>query len=424
MSRERAFRIVLVAGLIALLILIIERLWVFSQTLGGVLSTLAGAWFLAFAASPFIDMLHRSLFPSPIVRWVDRRFGAVWARRLAQWRVPYSVAVLVVYVALVVIVAGLATISVAAIIPQATDLIGQLPEISTRIPNLAVDAWVSIAQRFGFSPDSITSVVSAQEISTRATQLAGTVAQQALYIVTGTATLIGQFFLMLILSLYIVNEGKMIQRQVFALLPRAAHDFARALIEAINRAFGGYLRGTVLSAVIRGALSAALFSVFGVSFGIVLALVYAFLSLIPLIGSPVAILIAAIVTLVVRPDAVLPVIIILIIFDQLVAYVIIPRIMRDAVGVPGLIGLLSVTIGVQLFGFWGLVFSIPLMGAVYTLLFEYYLPRKRKAEGLPEVDPELDRMLHPQRPSPKAGLDHARPATTPDPRPNPPLAQK
>ncbi len=416
MNKERIIRIVLILGVVALGIAIIERLWAFGQTLAGVLSTLAGAWFLAFAAHPFIEILHRTLFPIALVKWVERRYGAAPARRLAHWHLPYGLAVLVVYAVMIVIVVGLATISVAAIIPQATDLIARLPEISSRLPSMIVDTWAAIAQQFGFNPDAITSVVSAQEISSRIAQLAGSVAQQALIIVTGTATLIGQFFLMLILSLYIVTEGKLIERQFFALLPGKWHSITHVVMDAVNRSFGGFLRGNVFSSLVRAAFTIALFSVFGVNFGIVLALVYAVLSLIPLIGSPVAILIAAIVTLVVRPDAALPVVIILFVFDQIVAYVIIPRIMSDSVGVPGLIGLLSISIGVQLFGFWGLVFSVPAMGAAYTILFEYYLPRRRRAEGLPESDPELEKLLGVRHRKPSPGLTPKGAPSSPSPQ--------
>jgi predicted PurR-regulated permease PerM len=426
MTRERIVRVLILLGTLAVTIWIIERLWAFSQTLASVVSTLAGAWFLAFAARPFIDVLHRTVFPVSVLRWVSQRYGTDWARRLARWRLPYGLAVAVVYIAMVVVVVGAATISVAAIIPQATDLITRLPDISTRIPSLFVDAWASLAQRFGFDPAIITSVASAQEISSRATQLAGTLAQQSLAIITGTATLIGQFFLMLILSLYIVTEGKLIERQVFILLPTSVHEFGHALIDAVDRAFDGYLRGYIVGGVVRGAFTVALFGIFQVNFGIVLALVYAVLSLIPLIGSPIAILIAAIVTLVVRPDAVLPVVLILFIFDQVVAYVIMPRIMSNTVGVPGLVGLLSISIGVQLFGFWGLIFSVPVMGAVYTLLFEYYLPRRRKAEGLPEVDPEVQTLLHPSRnhPPAAAGQPMSPPPANANPNPNPSLTRK
>jgi predicted PurR-regulated permease PerM len=413
MSRERAVRLLISLGLVALAILIVERLWAFGDTLRSVLSTLAGAWFLAFAARPFIDILHRAIIPAPIVRRVSQRYGHDWARRLARWHLPYGLAVAVVYIAMVVVVAGIATVSVAAVIPQATDLIQRLPDISARLPSLVVDAWASIAQRFGFSPDAITSVVSAQEISSRLAQLAGTAAQQALFIVTGTATLIGQFFLMLILSLYIVTEGRLIERQFFAILPASAHEFFQSLINAIDRAFDGYLRGYIVSAIVRGAFATALFGLFQVNFGVVLALLYAVLSLIPLIGSPVAILIAAIVTLVVRPEAVLPAILILFVFDQLVAYVIMPRILSDTVGVPGLVGLVSISISVQLLGFWGLIFSVPAVGALYIMLFEYYLPRRRKAEGLPATDAEVASLLHGQpRKAPPAGGAGAMPASS------------
>ena len=424
MTRQRLLRILLILGAIALTIVIIERLWAFGETLQSVLSTLAGAWFLAFAVRPFIEALRRTRLPVPLLHWVERRYGARWSRRLAVWRLPYGLAVAAVYIALLVVMIGLATISVAAIIPQATDLIGRLPDISARIPDLIVEAWASIAQRFGIPADSITSVVSTQEISSRVTQLAGTLAQQALIIVTGTATVIGQFTLMLILSLYIVTEGKILERQAFVLLPTSAHEFVHAMIDAVDRAFDGYLRGYIASALVRGAFTVALFSIFGVNFGIVLALTYAVLSLIPLIGSPVAILIVGIVTLMVRPEVALPVVIILFVFDQIVAYVIVPRIMSNTVGVPGLMGLLSITIGVQLFGFWGLIFGVPAMGAIYTMLFEYYLPRLRKSEGLPEYDPALEDILPFKRPKPPQADAPAKPPQSTASNPNPTFTRK
>jgi predicted PurR-regulated permease PerM len=417
MTRQRLLRIVLILGSIALTIVIIERVWAFGETLQSVLSTVAGAWLLAFAVRPYIETLHRAVIPAPVLRWVERQHGAKWARYVARWRLPYGIAVAFVYVMLLVVVVGLATISVAAIIPQTTDLISRLPDIAAGIPNLVVDAWVSVAQRFGFGSNSITSVVSTQEITSRFTQLAGTLAQQTLIFVTGTATVIGQFALMLILSLYIVTEGRLLERQAFTLMPSSMHAFTHTLIDAINRAFDGYLRGYIVSAFLRGIFTVAVLSVFGVSFAVVLALTYAVFSLVPLIGSPIALVLIAGVTAMVRPEAVLPVTIIVFLFDQIVAYVIVPRIMSNTVGVPGLIGLLSITVGVQLFGFWGLIFGVPAMGAVYTMMFEYYLPRRRKSEGLPEYDPALDDILPFKRPRPVTPDNHPPPTrTAPDDR--------
>jgi predicted PurR-regulated permease PerM len=54
--------------------------------------------------------------------------------------------------------------------------------------------------------------------------------------------------------------------------------------------------------------------------------------------------------------------------------------MKDMVGVPGLVALLAISLGVQLLGFWGVIFGVPFAGAVYALLFDFYLPRR---QGLP-----------------------------------------
>jgi hypothetical protein len=121
------------------------------------------------------------------------------------------------------------------------------------------------------------------------------------------------------------------------------------------------------------------------------------LSFIPLIGSPIGIMVATIVALIFQPAAVLPILIILTILDTIVAYGILPVLLSDAVGVPSLIGLISISLGVQLIGFWGLVFSIPLVGAAYAVVFDFYLPRRRKAEGLPEYDPAFTALVYPRR---------------------------
>ena len=81
--REHATRLLILLGMIALIILIIERLWAFGGTLASVLSTLAGAWFLSFTVRPFIEALNRCVFPSFMLRTVEKRFGPDPVRRLA-----------------------------------------------------------------------------------------------------------------------------------------------------------------------------------------------------------------------------------------------------------------------------------------------------------------------------------------------------
>jgi predicted PurR-regulated permease PerM len=128
------------------------------------------------------------------------------------------------------------------------------------------------------------------------------------------------------------------------------------------------------------------------NFGVVVAILAAVLSFIPLVGTPIAILIASIVTFIVKPDAVLPVVIIMLVMDQIVVYALVPKLMSDSVGVPSLLQLLSLGIGLQLLGFWGLIFSVPIAGAVYAVIFDVIMPRVRK-RTLEDIDPELAQMM-------------------------------
>jgi predicted PurR-regulated permease PerM len=224
-------------------------------------------------------------------------------------------------------------------------------------------------------------LISVQEFMLPATQAAGIAASQLLNFAALTASLVGQTFLVIVLSLYIVVEDQVVSRQLMQVLPKRTHETIRAMYSAIDRAFSGYLRGQVVGAFLRGLFTLIVFQFFNVSFGVVVAIVFALLSFLPLIGGPVGIVIAGIVTLIVQPDAVLPVVLLIFAFDQVVAYAVLPRLMQDMVGVPSLVALLAISLGVQLLGFWGLVFGVPIVGAIYAVVFDFYLPRRRAAEG-------------------------------------------
>jgi predicted PurR-regulated permease PerM len=391
-------RIGLTLGIVALVIFIAQQVWAFGQTLGGVLSTLAASWFLALIVRPFIGFLRTSpLVPRFVTAHVRTKYGDSIARRVQAARMPFGVAVAIVYVVVLLLLVGGITIAIAAIVPQATTLIAAVPDFATQLPIQISAFWSDIARRMGLDPNSINQFVSAQDISARIAQLAQLTLSQAVSIATFTAGALGQTFLVIILSLYIVVEDKLIERQFFAIMPRRMHEAMTALIAAVERSFTGYLRGQVLAALIRAVLTFIVFTLFGVNFGIIVGFAYGIVSFIPLIGSPIGILIAVIVALIFQPAAVLPILIILTILDLIVAYGILPTLLSDAVGVPSLIGLISISLGVQLIGFWGLVFSIPLVGAAYAVVFDFYLPRRRKAEGLPEYDPAFNKLVYPRR---------------------------
>ncbi|MDW8350298.1 MAG: AI-2E family transporter [Anaerolineae bacterium] len=400
MGHSRLIRIALILAIIALLLFIAERVWMFGQFIGGVLSTIVAAWFVAFLIRPLVVHLQSGIIPPIVITWLAQHYPALPADKLRLIRLPMSVAVIVAYVIFLVALIGGVTIATATIIPQASELISRIPGFAATLPGLLAEFWVGFAERFGLDPAALEQFIASQNIPGAVTQAAGIAAAQVLNVAALTAGFIGQFFLVLILSLYIVVEDRLLIRQLFMVLPRRTHETAKAMLAAVDRAFSGYLRGQFIGAVLRGLFTLIVFGLFQVKFGVVVAIVFALSSFVPLIGGPIGIAFAIIVALIVNSDAALPVTLLMFAFDQFIAYGVMPRLMKDMVGVPGLVALLAISVGVQLLGFWGVIFGVPFVGAVYALVFDFYLPRRRKAEGLPEASDRPEELVEPMTAQP------------------------
>lgn len=373
---NQLFRFTLSLFSIALIIFILERVYALGHTLSGILSTLVGAFLITLLAQPVVMFLGKGVLPMFVIHWIERRFGKPKAMKALRWRLPYGAAVGITYFAIWFLVTGGISILAAAIVPQATDFVNRFPEIAASFPAQAQNILNNILGFFRISASDLPQIITQEELSSQLRTLAGVAAAQSVSVAAGAANFLGQFFFAFILSVYMSIEGRTLRKQVFDVLPNRAHDAANAFINAIGKAFSGYLGSTFISATILAVTTAIVLGIFNVQFGVVVGIVYGLLSFIPLIGSPIGVLIAVIVSLFFNPSATLLIAIILLAINTLVSYVILPRLLSTSVGVPSLVALTAVSIGTQLFGFWGLIFSVPMMGAVYAIVFDFYLPRR------------------------------------------------
>jgi predicted PurR-regulated permease PerM len=382
-THSKLVRVLLVLAIVALAMFIAERLWMLGAALGNTVSMIAVSWLLGLIVKPSVGYLRGGLVPQFVVRRIERRFGEAAARRAAALRLPFGLAVAIVYLLLLVGIVGGLSYATASILPQAIDLVQRLPEISADLPQILMNAWQTTAPRIGFDPNAlaVNDVISPQDLSTRAAQAAGWLATQAVNLAALTAGALGQIFIILVLSLYVVVEDEFIDAQIFALLPKRWHAAVRRMTATIDRSFKSYLRAQIVSALLHGASAAIVFVAFGLNFGVVVALLFAVLSVVPLVGIPAAILIAGVVTLITAPQAVIPVVIILLVVDQIIGYGVVPKLMTGSTGLPSLLAMLSLFIGVQLLGFWGLVFSVPIVGSIYKILFDYMAEERGEGEG-------------------------------------------
>lgn len=370
-------RVVLSLAGVALALHLIEQIWNFSLRLGSLVSILAGAWYLSVLARPLIGLLGQLRVPRRLLNILQPKIGSHAVARIGAMRLPFGIPVAISYLALLVVIIGIVGIGATSIIPQVVDLVNRAPDIYATLPMRLVEVSGNIAASLNLDVVAIDQLIRSQNISGQISQVATILGQQLLLFLTGVGSFLTQLLLSIILSIYITMEGRQLRDDFFKVLPKAAHETATAAITQITRAFEGYLRGALLAAAIEGAMCFMALTVFRVNYALPTAALYFVVNLVPLVGSPLGMITVFLVTLFANPAALLWVMVTLVCSNLINAYVITPRVMSGAVGVPSILALLSTTVGVQLFGFWGLIFGTPVTGAAYAFVMNFLVPRAR-----------------------------------------------
>jgi predicted PurR-regulated permease PerM len=148
--------------------------------------------------------------------------------------------------------------------------------------------------------------------------------------------------------------------------------------------FEGYVRGTILVALSNALIVAIVLLVLRVPLALPLALLVFLSSYIPLVGGPIAVGAAALVTLASKgPGTALIVVILIPIIGQIEGHVLQPLIMSRSVQLHPVIVALAVVSGTLLGGFVGAVISVPLVAITWAIVGELRGPRPAR-ESLPD----------------------------------------
>lgn len=143
----------------------------------------------------------------------------------------------------------------------------------------------------------------------------------------------------------------------------------------------GYLSGQITDAVIMGILFAAAFWMIGIPYGIWIGIISGFSNLIPYFGAIMAFLLAVLSGLFSGvPIRALFAAGAILLLQQLDSAVIVPKILGKKVEMHPVLVLLSLSVFGGLFGFWGLVWAVPLGAFCKNLFFRLYLRKRRKSQ--------------------------------------------
>jgi len=276
--------------------------------------------------------------------------------QLMQRVMPRWLAIVVAFLGALVLLVGGITLIATPVVQQGRTLTSRIPE----------------AVRLLQSPDAVTIAGLEipgdvkQRVGTALAERGGQLVEQSAGFVIRVVTAVVDIVLVLVLALYLLGAAPKIRAGIQYVLPRRWRGAAARAEDELADVFGRYVRGQLLLGLVIGTLNFVAFTILGLPYALLLAVLAGILELIPIVGPIVAGAIAASVALF-QPDPfplVIWVIVVATAIQQLENHLLVPRISGGAVGIHPLAALLAVAVGIQVFGIAGGLFAVPVAGVI------------------------------------------------------------
>ncbi len=341
----------------------IDRPFVFGflLTLGGLAAIVLGL--AVTSLSTVLIYIALALFAAlgldPSVRFLERR------------GLSRALSVVVVIVSLIVVVALVLWMILPVVIEQIASFVRSVPGMIGDFQRS--DLYRTLDDQFGDQFQGLVSDV--QTFLTDPGNIAS-IGGGALQVGASIATGISGVIVVLVLTLYFVATLPTMKKALLRLVP--ARDRARTgdIADQITESVGGYVMGMVVLAFCNAVLAFLLYFFLGLPFPPLMATVAFCVTLIPLVGSVLFWAIATGLALFTDPLSALIFAAVYLVYMQVEAYVLTPRVMNKAVSVPGSLVVIGALAGGTLLGLLGALVAVPVTASILIIVKQVWVPRQ------------------------------------------------
>lgn len=179
----------------------------------------------------------------------------------------------------------------------------------------------------------------------------------------------------IVLTVYFLAALPAIERFVVQLVPRSRRDRFGLLLDDVLGGVGGYLLGKMFTSLVAGLGTFLWATVFDLPYAILLALLVALFDLVPVVGSTAAGVIVSLVALSVSIPVAIATAVFFAAYRVVEDYLLVPRVMRQAVNVSPVVTVLAVVMGGALLGIIGALVAIPVAAGIKLVLEQSVFPR-------------------------------------------------
>jgi predicted PurR-regulated permease PerM len=333
----------------------------FFVTLGGLAAIVLGIAVsnLSTVLIYVVFALFVALGLDPLVRFLVRRgLSRTWA-------------IVAVFIAFALVLVGILLLIIPTVVRQISAFVQDVPKLVDSFQ--ASDAYQWLNANFG---DNVGDLISeAEKFITdpgNIVAIGGGVLQVGASIATGISGVV----IVLVLSLYFLASLPTIKASLVRLVPARNRTAVAGMTDQITDSVGGYLTGMVILAACNAVVAFFLLLILGFPFPALMAVVAFCITLIPLVGSVLFWALGTVLVLFVDPVAALVFAGVYLVYMQIEAYLLTPRVMNRTISVPGSLVVIGALVGGTLLGLLGALVAIPVTASILLVIKQVVIPRQ------------------------------------------------
>lgn len=333
---------------------------------GAIVRTIAiilGLWFL-YLVRDVLALLFLSVILTatldPAIDWLGKK------------KIGRSVGIIIIYAALFLVIGLFVSLATPPLVSQFKSFVQNLPTYSETFARTFAGIE-KYALSYGISFDSHEFL---QSLTGNIFQSSG----QFFGATIGVFTFFISLLVILALTFYMSVKEDGMNKFLVSITPQDHHDYVISVADRIKSKIGKWLGGQILLMVIIFWLDFIALSIFHIPYALVLALLAGLLEIVPYLGPIISASLASLVGFLISPVTGLIVLGVLTVIQQIESHIIVPQVMKKAVGLNPIVVILSLLIGAKLGGTIGAILAVPIATSIGVIVGDLVVRNEKNEE--------------------------------------------
>jgi predicted PurR-regulated permease PerM len=263
-----------------------------------------------------------------------------------NFKIPKPLSILIVYIILIAILSTLLTISFAPLVEQTSKLIFTLPAV--------------LSESFRVSN------IDPQVIREQLPNISGNIFSITRAIFDNFITII----FLLVITFYLLLERSSLEEKTAGLIVGREEQVKQLLVQ-LEEKLGAWMRGQISLSLIIGVVTYIGLFILQIPYALPLAILAGFMEVVPVIGPIISAIPAVILAYAINPVLAGGVAALYFVIQQLENHLIVPQVMKRAVGLNPLVVILAIALGGRLLGIPGALLAVPIVVAGQVIMMEF-----------------------------------------------------